>query len=150
MDVAQDHVYQIAAALAGINRGGIDRREDPLGAQRFRQHGAGMHAVTHVRYVALQERILDLRLQKIERPQDWKARLDEGRKLLVKDDEVFLFDANLTFPLARQGPALRSYRYRKKTLLLQMVPNFLECLADQGGAHDLTTRLGVLAVKLHF
>ena len=94
VDVTVDDIHQIAAALTGKNRRRVDRRENTLGSQRFRKHRAGMHAIPNIDDVTLQNRILDLRLQKIQRPKDRKTRLDQRRKLLIEDDEIFGLDAD--------------------------------------------------------
>ena len=150
MNVPIDHVHQIAAALSGENRSRVHRRENTLSPQGFRKHCPGVNTVSNISDVPLENGILDLRFEKIQRPKDRQAGLDKSRKLLIEDDELVALDLVLTIALAEgERPAFLLHRDREQPLLLQFVTHFLQRLAVLRHLNDLTAGFCVSAVEFH-
>jgi len=85
--IALQNFFEIAGALAGQQRGGVDQRKISLHFKRFRDRLTGFDARSHIFKLPTEALILLPLGQQVERAEDGQAGFNQSQKLLVKDEE---------------------------------------------------------------
>ena len=87
-DVSPDHLLEVAALLAGEERGGVNAREEcAVRLEGLRQRAPSPHPVVHVVQNRLEDRIGRPAPEDVEGLNERHAGLEQRRELLVEDHE---------------------------------------------------------------
>ena len=103
LQVAGEHLFEVAGALAGQQRGGVHQRDAALGLKRGGDGFAGLDAGGDVLHLGAESGVLLALGQQLQRAGDGQAGADEGEELLVEDQEGF--EINLLLAGAAQRGA---------------------------------------------
>ena len=148
-DEAAQHGIEVAAALAGDQRRGVDPREEVgVGAEGVGQRRAAAHLLVHVVEHRLEDRVGQALAQDVERLHQRHAGLEQRRQLLVEDQELVPLDG---------APPQRQPRHRAPRGQRQDVESLVLELATQGSLarrnvdalDDLPSRGAQPAAELH-
>ena len=151
-DVAAQRRVQVAAALAGEERRGVDAREQSLmRVERVRQRRARSHLLVHVVQHAAEGRRRDAALQQVERLHERHTGLQQRRQLLVEHQEFARVDPFALRQLqrdARDG-VLGLKRQDEQPLLLELMPQTGLVVGDIDAFHDFTVGRCEPAAEFH-
>ncbi len=141
--VAPQHRFEVAAALSRQQRGRVDARHQlAMFLEGIRKLRASLHSLVHGVEHRLEHRVGQAAAEQVERLDQWHARLEERRELLVEFQKTRRADAPTpadAWQEPRQQPH-GPHRQDQQALLFQLAPKLSFALGDVDAVDELAPR----------